>query len=159
MKIKKICFSTMISDLWGRDSYQSHIELGKEYWNFFDENTEIFKKTHHHWNKLKISYLRSGCMFYIFPNEPDVPEEFCPINCYFASQLVLAEIDPIKDLGEDILGDIEAQKIKYCFNSEHTIVKNWPNETEIEIDEKYLYNRFGNSTEYLIIKALEKRDT
>ena len=60
---------------------------------------------------------------------------------------------------EDTLGDIEAQKIKYCFNSEHTIVKNWPNETEIEIDEKYLYNRFGNSTEYLIIKALEKRDT
>jgi len=165
MKIKKAQFSTMISDLWGRDGYQSHIELGREYWYFFDENTAIFKKTHHYWNKLKISYLRSGCMFYIFPDEPDVPEEFCPINCFIASQLVLAEIDPIKDIGLDMLGNLEAAKIKYCFNDEHTIVNNWPNEKEIEIDEDELFNKFGKSedtnmmAEYLYIKALEKRDT
>ena len=44
MKIKKLQFSTMVSDLWGRDGYQSHIELGREYWYFFDENTALFQK-------------------------------------------------------------------------------------------------------------------
>ena len=27
-----------------------------------------------------------------------------------------------------MLGDLKGAKIKYCFNDEHTIVNNWPNE-------------------------------
>jgi hypothetical protein len=165
MKIKKVQFSTVISDLWGRDGYQSHIEVGREYWYYFGENTQAYKLTHKHWNKLKITYVRSGCLFFTLPDAPDFEEEFCPIKCFMTSQFVLAEIDPIKDIGLDMLGNLEAAKIKYCFNDEHTIVNNWSNEKEIEIDEDELFNKFGKSedtnmlAEYLYIKALEKRDT
>lgn len=155
MKIKKNCFSTMLSELYGRDGYQSHIEVGKEYWYFFSEDYAIFKKTQKHWNKIKISYVRSGCLFYVFPDEPDIPEEFCPVSCFMTSRFILAELDPIKDLKgliDDI--DIDAAKIEYCFNDERTIVKNWPNEKEIEVDEDEIKEKFGD-IEYMMIKLLE----
>ena len=154
MKLKKTCFSTMISDLWGRDGYQSHIELGREYWWNWPENSDVFEKTKEQWHKIKITYLRAGCMFYILCDRPDLGEFFCAINCFLASTLILADIDPIKDLG-DTLGDIEAAKTKYCFNTDHTIVKNWPNEREIEVDDEDIYKQFGNSEEYILIKILE----
>lgn len=154
MKIKKTCFSTQLSDLYGRDNYQSHIELGREYWWNWPEDSDVYRKTNKHWHKIKITYLRSGCMFYILDDAPELGEMFCSINCFLASTLILAEIDPIKDLGKE-LGDIEAAKNKYCFNAEHTIVKNWPNEREIEIDDEEIYQKFRNSNEYILIKLLE----
>ena len=157
MKIKKTCFSTMLSDLYGRDNYQSHIELGREYWWNWPENSDVYHKTNKSWHKLKITYIRSGCMFYILDDAPELGEMFCPINCFLASSLILADIDPIKDMGENMLGDIEAAKIKYCFNDDHTIVHNWPNEREIEINDDALYIKYGNSIEYLFIKALEQK--
>ena len=157
MKIKKTCFSTVLSDLYGRDGYQSHIELGREYWYYFDEKTQAFKLTHKYWNKIKITYIRSGCLFFILPDVPEFKEEFFPINCYMASILILAEIDPIKDIGKELLGNIDAAKIKYCFNTEHTIVKNWPNEKEIEVDEEEIYKQFSTE-EYILIKMLEDRN-
>lgn len=149
----------MVSDLWGRDGYQSHFEVGREYWHYFAENTDTYNITNKHWNKIKITYIRSGCLFYIISEYPEIKEDFCPVSCFMAAQFILAEIDPIKDMGIDMLGDLEAAKIKYCFNDEHTIVKNWPNEKEIEIDDDELYNKFSDSAEYILIKALEKRDT
>lgn len=154
MKIKKTCFSTQLSDLYGIDNYQSHIELGREYWWNWAENSDVYEKTSKHWHKIKITYLRSGCMFYILDDAPEIGEMFCPINCFLASTLILAELDPIKDLGE-ALGDIESAKFKFCFNDEHTIVKNWPNEREIEIDENEIYKKFKDTSEYLLIKLLE----
>lgn len=161
MKIKKTCISTIISDLYGKDNYQSHIEVGKEYWYFFYGDDNIFKKTQKYWNKIKITYVRSGCLFYVFPDEPDIPEEFCPVSCFMTSRFILAELDPIKDLKnneywKDI--DTEAAKIKYCFDDEHTIVKNWPNEKEIEVDENEIKEKFGNSAEYIMIKMLEVKE-
>lgn len=146
----------MISYLYGKDKYQSYIKLNKEYWYYFDENTEIFKASHKNWNKLRITYIRSGCLFYNFPDYPNVKENYCPINCFMTSRFVLAELDPIKDL-KNIINDIdsEAAKIKYCFDDEYTIIKNWPNEKKIEIDEDELYNKFGGTDEYLLIKMLE----
>ena len=157
MKIKKCRFSTVISDLYGKDNYQKHIKKGKEYWYFFEEGTDIYKATHKHWNKLRITYIRSGCLFYDFPEVPEVKEDFCPINCFMTSTFVLSEIDPIKDL-KKVLGNIEAAKIQYCFDDEHTIVKNWPNEKEIEVDEDEIFEKFGNSAEYIFIKALEIKE-
>lgn len=123
----------MINDLYGKDKYPSHIELGREYWYYFNDDTEIYKTTHKHWNKLKISYIRSGCLFYVFPDAPDVSEEFCPIKCFMASRFILAEIDPIKDLGNE-LENIELAKNLYYFDDDLTVVKNWPNGKEIEVD-------------------------
>ena len=156
MRIKKNCFSTMISDLYGRDNYKSHIKVGNEYWYFFTEKSDEYKATHKHWNKIRITYIRSGCLFYILPDIPEVKENFCPINCFMTSRFVLAELDPVKDL-KGLLDNIdtEAAKLEYCFDDEHTIIRNWSNEKEVEIDEDELYTKFGDSTEYIMIKMLE----
>jgi len=143
----------MLSDLYGRDNYQSHITLGREYWWFCPSNHDLFMLTHKNFVKIKVTYIRSRCMFYILPDFPEVDEQFCAIDSFFASSLILADIDPIKDLG-DSLGYIEVAKLKYCFNTEHTIVNNWPNEQEIEIDEDEYYKKL-NPEEYLFIKMLE----
>lgn len=156
MKIKKICFSTTISELWGRDGYQSHIKEGDEYWYLFAENTDAYRATNKCWNKIRITYVRSGCLFYVLPDSPEIKEDFCPVSCFMTSQFILAELDPVKDLNglmTDI--DLEAAKIMYCFDDAHTIVNNWPNESEIDVDEEELYNKFGDSREYMIIKMLE----
>lgn len=155
MKIKKNCFSTMISDLYGIDKYKSYIKVGNEYWYYFLGNTEEYEATHKYWNKIRITYIRSGCLFYILPDAPEVKENFCPIDCYMTSRFVLAELDPVKDLKGLLDDDIEAAKLKYCFNDEHTIIKNWPNEKEIEIDEDELYTKFGDSVDFIMIKMLE----
>ena len=130
MKFKKITYSTMLSDLYGRDNYQSHIEVGRDYWYYFPKDSEI----ENGWHKIRVTYIRSGCMFYFFPDNPEVEERFCPLNCFMASQFVLAEIDPEKDLA-GILDDIEMAKKMYRFDSEHTVVKNWPNEETVEIED------------------------
>lgn len=126
MKFKKIKLSTMLSDLYGRDGYQSHIELGRDYWYYFGKDSEIEVG----WHKIRVTYIRSGCMFYCFPDFPDVKERFCPIDCYMASALVFAEIDPTKDLNDFS----ESEEKLYYFDTEHTVVKNWSNEAEIEVD-------------------------
>ena len=128
MKFKKICLSTQLSDLYGRDGYRSHIEEGREYWGFFSRDSEIDEG----WYKIKITYIRSGCMFYMFSNYPEVKERFCPLGCFFTSVLVPTDIDPVKDL--DNFGNDIDKKV-YCFDTEHTTVHNWPNEKEIEVDE------------------------
>lgn len=135
MKLKKVCFSTQLSELYGRDGYQPHIKEGQEYWYFFPDDTEIFRETHEHWNKIRISYVRSGCLFYIFPEHPNVPEEFCPVSCIMASQFIMAELDPVKDL-KDIMKDIDTDSARemYCFDDKRTTVKNWPNEKEADIN-------------------------
>lgn len=156
MKIRKNRFSTIISDLYGRDKYKLHIKVGNEYWCYFDINTEAHKVTKRHWNKIRITYIRSGCLFYIIPDVPEIKEDFCPLSCFMTSRFVLTELDPIKDLKglvDDI--DTEAAKIKYCFDDEHTIVKNWPNERETEISKEELCNKYGNSAQYIMIKMLE----
>lgn len=156
MKIKKTLFSTVISDLYGRDGYSSHIEVGKEYWFFFSEDTDIFRESNKHWNKLKITYIRSGCLFYEFTDYPNIKEEFCPVNCFMTSQFILGELDPIKDL-KGLLTDINTDiaKMTYCFDDKHTIIKNWPNEKEIEVDENKLYEKFKGTTDWILLKAME----
>ena len=158
MKIKKIQFSTKISDLYGRDGYQSTIKVGNKYWCYFAEDSDAYRVTNQHWNKICITYIRSGCLFYTLPDAPKVKENFCPVSCFMTSTFVLAELDPIKDLkylNDDI--DTEASKIKYCFDDEFTVVKHWNNEKEIEIVEDEIYNNFC-AIDYLFIKTLEKEN-
>ena len=128
MKFKKICYSTQLSDLYGRDKYQSHIEVGREYWYYVLPGQDAKMG----WYKIKITYIRSGCAFYVFVDYPNIPEDFFPINCFMASTLVFADIDPSKDL-ENFGTDLEKQI--YCFDDERTIVQNWSNEKEFEIKE------------------------
>lgn len=128
MKFKKICFSTDLTSLYGRENYQSHIKKGREYWCYFSREEGINAG----WYKIKVTYVRSGCMFYRITNHPEIEERFCATSCYMASTLVVSDIDPSKDLKDF---DDETTKKLYRFNTEHTVVHNWPNEKEIEINE------------------------
>ena len=156
MKLKKVCFSTQLSELYGRDGYQSHIEVGKDYWGFFGEDSDIFRETQKHWNRIRVTYIRSGCLFYVFPNTPSAKEEFCPVSCFMASQFIIAELDPIKDLS-DLIKDIDtdAAKLMYCFDDVRTVVKNWPNEKTIEVNRDELFEKFGGTVDWFLIKAME----
>lgn len=156
MRIKKTCFSTMICDLWGKEGYKEHIKVGDEFWYFFAENSEAFKVTRKYWNKIRITYIRSGCLFYVLPEAPDFKEDFCPVSCFMSSRFILSRLDPVKDL-KGLIGDIDtdAARLRYCFDDEYTIVSNWPNEREVEIDEDELKRKFGDSPDYFLIKALE----
>lgn len=138
MEYKKTRLSTKLYDLYG-DKYASHIEVGKEYWSYFTFDSEIYKKTRRNYNKIKVSYVRSGCMFYTFCDASEISEEYCSVNSFMAMNLIVAEIDPIKDL-ESIK---ETDKDFYYFDSTYTIVKNWSNEPVIEINEETFYKRYA----------------
>ncbi len=149
IKLKKTQFSTMLSKLFGENNYQKHLEVGREYWWYFaSQDSDIVSKYGNGWYKIKITYIRSGCLFYIFSDYPDIKENFCPVNCVMAATFELAELDPIKDLGE-LLGDVETAKYKYCFDDKRTIVKNWPNEKEIEIGEDLVSTKFNDDIDFL----------
>lgn len=129
MKFKKQCLSTELSDLYGRNGYQSHIKVGREYWHYClpQEDSQLYG-----WHKIRITYIRSNCAFYVFSDVPEIPEQYFPIRCFMASKLVYADINPIIDL--ENFGT-ELDKKMYRFDDERTIVYNWPNEEEIELDE------------------------
>ena len=130
MKFKKICFSTRLSDLYGRDGYQSHIAEGREYWYYFSREDGLQEG----WYKIVVTYIRSGCMFYRIVEHPEIEERFCPVSCFMASLLVPAELDPVKDLSGK-LDDSELTKKMYRFDDERTVIRNWPNEETVEIDD------------------------
>ena len=142
MKIKKTKFSTIISDLYGRDNYQETIKVGKEYWWYWPADSAIGKIHGNNWYKIQITYVRSGCMFYIFPDYTDVPEQFCSINCFLASSLELADLNPIEDLPFIKEEGIDKCQQLYCFDDIRTIIHNWDNSVECDIDEEQFLNNY-----------------
>ena len=140
MRIKRKTFSTVLYDLY-REDYPSHIEVNREYWYYFAKGNEIADKYGSGYYKIKITYIRSGCLFYIFSDHKNVAEQFCPINCYMSSQFELAEINPIEDLKDKI--NLIKDSTLYRFDDTRTIVKNWDNTNEyVDIDERKLVETF-----------------
>ena len=150
MKIKKTRFSTMISDLYGRDNYQKILTVGREFWWNFPETSDIYRATGKSWNKLRITYRRSGCIFYQIIDANNIGEQFCPVNCFMASSLILADLDPIEDL--DFIKKEISQKI-YCFDDTRTVIHNWDNSRECEVDEDYILKEYPE--EYINVKLHE----
>ena len=121
-QLKKITLSTKLYDLYGKDEYHLHIEVDREYWYYFTTESNIAKKYGSGWYKIKVTYIRSGCLFYIFPDYKDIDEDFCPLKCFMTSQFEFAEINPKKDL--DIKNDSFSL---YRFNDTRTVVIDWDN--------------------------------
>lgn len=121
-QLKKTTLSTKLYDLYGKDEYHLHIEVNREYWYYFTTESNIAKKYGSGWYKIKVTYIRSGCMFYIFSDYEDMDEEFCPLRCFMTSQFEFAEINPKKDL--DIKNDSFSL---YRFNDTRTVVIEWDN--------------------------------
>ena len=121
-QLKKTTLSTKLYDLYGKDEYHLHIEVDREYWYYFTTESNIAKKYGSGWYKIKVTYIRSGCMFYIFSDYEDIDEDFCPLKCFMTSQFEFAEINPKKDL------DIEGNSfLLYRFDDTRTVVIDWDN--------------------------------
>jgi len=153
MKIKKTRFSTMLSDLYGRDNYQAHLIVGREYWWNFPETSDVYRATGRSWNKLKITYRRSGCIFYQIIDAPNLGEQFCPVNCFLSSTLIFADLDPIEDLPFIKESGIEKCKQIYCFDDTRTIIHNWDNSQECNIDEEKFMKEYPN--DYITIMTMK----
>lgn len=139
MKHKKIRYSTVLEDLYGKEDYKKHLEVGREYWWYWPGSSDVFEHTHEHWTKIKITFERSGVYFYVLPDYPDFTEHFFPVDCFLASHLQYAEIDPMKDLVWDngVNNELSREYLekRYYFSDEKTVVLNWDNSPESEIDE------------------------
>lgn len=121
-QLKKTTLSTKLCDLYDKDEYHLHIEVDREYWYYFTTESNIAKKYGSGWYKIKVTYIRSGCIFYIFSDYEDMDEEFCPLRCFMTSQFEFAEMNPKKDL--DIEGDSFS---KYRFDDVRTTIIDWDN--------------------------------
>jgi len=151
MRIKKTRFSTMLSDLYGRDNYQAHLTVGREFWWNFPEDSDVGRATGRSWNKLRITYRRSGCIFYQILDANNIGEQFCPVNCFMASSFIFADLDPIEDLPFIKEEGIEKCQQMYCFDDTRTVIHNWDNSSECDIDEEQFMK--DNPSDYIIIMS------
>ena len=117
--INKIKITTTLEGLFGKN-YKDHIQISKKYWWFFGENSQVYKQTHQHWNKLEITYIRSGVVFYIVENVE--AEYHFELESIMAMQIEPEFFDPVEELGKKIddLSDL-------FFNSERTVIVNFEN--------------------------------
>lgn len=141
MKYKKICYSTQLDKLYGKEDYVNHLEVGREYWwSWFSSDSDEYQYTGQSWNRIKITFKRSGAIFYVLPEYPDFPEHYFSDKSFIARTLIYAQIDPIKDLDWKSFDDRPKKELekRYCFDNERTEVLNWNNSRESDIDEKEL---------------------
>ena len=104
-------------------------------------------------NKLKITYRRSGCIFYQIIDAPNLGEQFCPVSCFLSSTLIFADLDPIEDLPFIKEEGIEKCQKMYCFDDTRTIIHNWDNSQECNIDEKKFMKEYPN--DYITIMTMK----
>lgn len=83
-------FTSQLHDMFGKhgDAIDSYIKPDREFW-YYDGNKRCYRK-------LKITYVRSGVMFFVFEDEPDVEHAWFigSFNCdsLFAAQIYPYEI-------------------------------------------------------------------
>lgn len=135
MKKRRWTFGTSLADLYGKDNYSKYVEVGKCYWGFFgsESDSSISEITGNQWNKIKITYIRSGVAFYtICGFENEIEERSFYLKSIWCMQLEVAELDPYNDLPHFWTGSTECSF--YRFDDERTVVYNYDNEDkEIEI--------------------------
>ena len=78
-------FTTTLFDMFGKrpDDYVEYIKPDREFWHFDGCG----------WRKLKVTYVRSGVMFFKFEDEPDVERAWF-ISSYNAQTLCVAQVYP-----------------------------------------------------------------
>lgn len=147
MKMDKICLSTVMKDLYGKNFYYLYFKVNKEYWMYCDSTMTIGHLYGSGYYKIRITYLRSGCMFYIFSDYPDIPEEYCSTQCYLASTLIIAELNPRKDLSQKFNDKV------YYFDDKLTVVEDWDNSHTVDPNQIESLD----IQDYLLLKVWAKR--
>lgn len=142
-KYKKTSLSTTLVDLYGRDKYQPHIEIDREYWWCWPTDSDVYRYTHQTWNRIKITYKRSGACFYILTEFPEYPEQYFSDHSFISETLEYAQLDPMKDVFINEDKPKEYLEKRYRFYDARTEVLNWDNSKEAELDDNeidFLYD-------------------
>lgn len=92
--VKAKTYSTTLKDLYGVDGYAERIKVGDEFWT---DALHIENLTGKKWNKVKVSYVRSGIVFFNVVGE-ELPEQYFPIDSFDVAMFIKARLDPYKDL-------------------------------------------------------------
>ena len=86
MKYKKTCYSTRLDELYGRDKYQPYITVNRQYWWHFPNS---FNDISSGWHKIRITYIRSGCAFYIVCDTLECIEHFFQSTVLWQQHLLM----------------------------------------------------------------------
>lgn len=116
--------STMLKDLYGLNNYWKYIKIGDELWTDYVEDITGIK-----WNKIKVTYVRSGVMFFIIADSNILSEYYFPIDSFNAAVMKKAKLDPYNDLPYD-----KNMIDRCCFDDEFTEVINFNNDKDKTIN-------------------------
>ena len=125
MKAKTL--STIMKDLYGVNEYHKYIHVGDEFWS---DAPFIQELTNKKWNKIRVTYIRSGVMFFTI-EDTDIPEQYIPTKSFAAAIMIKAKIDPHKEF--PYRDDLDY----YRFDDKFTEVVNFDNRENKEIDDEY----------------------
>ena len=98
-----ILLSTTLIDLYGKEHFHEHIKEGEQFWQFFDNGTEIYKRTNKNYNLINITLVRSGVAFYQFDGHTDIKEEHFEIGSLNSRTLVPKQLELSKYADEKFI--------------------------------------------------------
>jgi len=93
---KKLILTDLIS-LFGELYYKDHLYVGRELWLKTDIGTPEYSVTHEEWNKIVITYIRTGVMFYSIVGHPE-HEFYGLMGSMKVLKMKVAELDPYKEI-------------------------------------------------------------
>lgn len=84
---RNIKFDTRLYELFCKNDafVEAYIKVGRKFWHYDDKNKK--------WRMLTVTYVRTGVMFFIFDDEPDVEFAFF-IRSFHCLMMRAAEIYP-----------------------------------------------------------------
>ena len=125
--MKPKTLSTKMKDLYGVNEYHNHINVGDEFWTDADFIQEL---TNRKWNKIHVTYVRSGAMFFTI-EDSDVPEQYMGTKSFVAAVMIKAKINPYMEFPdrEDINN--------YRFDDRFTKVINFDNREDKEVTPEF----------------------
>ena len=130
---KKIVGTDLIS-LFGELFYKDHLYVGRELWLKTDIGTPEYEVTHEEWNKIVITYIRTGVMFYTIVGHPE-QEFYALIGSMKVMKMKVAELDPYKELDTTVF---ILRQVR--FDDKFTSIINFDNsDVEIYVPEMELY--------------------
>ena len=134
MKTRKKLVQTDLISLFGELYYKNHLYVGRELWLKTDVGSPEYNVTHQEWNKIVITYIRTGVVFYSIVGYPE-HEFYGLMGSMKVMKMKVAELDPSAEI------DTNAFVLKQVrFDDTFTNIINFDNrDIEIDIQEEIFY--------------------
>ena len=120
-------FTSQVSEMFGRhnEAIEAYIKPGREFWHYDGDKMS--------YRKLKVTYVRTGVMFFVFEDEPETEHAWFigSFNCHtlYAAQIYPYEISRIMS-DSDIPKICEQCKFDDC-DGRITVEVIWDNDEQI----------------------------